>query len=79
MNHTVFKQEWRKSLPDGVYEVAYSIHLSQESLQAFIDKQSVTPTLPGYVPFPGVSVCEVNDEIYQYLMRSDGIWRSELS
>jgi hypothetical protein len=79
MQHTVFKQEWRKALPGGVYELMFSIHLNPAKIDAFLNAQKIKPTYPGFIPIEHTGLCEVNDEIFQFLNFTNGIWQKVAS
>ena len=79
MNHTIYKMKWCKTYPDHVIEEVYSIHLSPDTAKVFAESQKEKPTYPGFVPQDHLEIGEVNDEVYQYLLNSNGIWQGASS
>lgn len=77
MNHTVFKQKWRKLSSSGAVEYIYSLHLNQDKVQLFIEHERARPTLPNSVPEGNPTTFTVNEEIYGLLEIVNGIWTEE--
>ncbi len=77
MNHTVFKQKWRKESEDGEVGYMYSIHLNNDKINLFIKKEQGQPTLPGFEPDGHPTPFTVNEEIYGLLEGVNGIWTEE--
>ncbi|QQS23161.1 hypothetical protein IPM19_01170 [bacterium] len=76
MDHTVFKQKWRRTSDSGE-EFVYSIHLNSDKARLFAERELNKPSLPGLSPAGPLTPWTVNNEIFGFLHSVNGIWTEE--